>query len=179
MRFSLFSLKFQFIPAWLHGSCISAHCHRQVGRSTGRWAGRLADTQANGLYTGQRADIQLHRRPLWPTIQWHFIENLNENLKSDLMAHSVFTSICCRNEDDEVYVTVDHFEPSTNERPEPTADVEQGSQALSESDLLKLVKLNLEDGAIDGRRPTVVQMVDGSFQLQRGMIEFNLKVKPR
>ena len=93
------------------------------------------------------------------------------------MAHSVFTSICCRNEDDEEFVTVDDLGPSTRERPEPTADVNQESQGLSESDLLKLVKLNLEDGATDGRRPTVVQMVDGTFQLQRGMIEFNLKVK--
>ena len=93
------------------------------------------------------------------------------------MAHSVFTSICCRNEDDEEFVTVDDLGPSTRERPEPTADVNQESQGLSESDLLVTVKLNLEDGATDGKRPTVVRMMDGTFQLQRGKNESSLEVK--
>ena len=71
----------------------------------------------------------------------------------------------------------DHREPSTRERPTRPADVNQGSQVLAESELLDTVKVNLEDGATDGKRPTVVQMKDETFQLQRGMLEFSLKEK--
>ena len=85
--------------------------------------------------------------------------------------HSLITSNCCRDEDEE-FSTVDHLEPATNDRPEPPADVNLLSP---EPEIVDTVKLNLEDGATDGKRPTVVQMMDGTIQLQRGRVEFMLK----
>ena len=93
------------------------------------------------------------------------------------MAHSVFTSICFRNEEDEEFYAVDHREAAIGTNEIPDVDVNQESQGLSESDLLVTVKLNLEDGATDGKRPTVVRMMDGTFQLQRGKNESSLEVK--
>ena len=86
--------------------------------------------------------------------------------------HSLITSNCCRDEDEE-FSTVDRLlEPATNDRPEPPADVNLLSP---EPEIVDTVKLNLEDGATDGKRPTVVQMMDGTIQLQRGRVEFMLK----
>ena len=71
-----------------------------------------------------------------------------------------------------------HFlEPSPCERPQTPADFNQASQVLTEAELLDTVKVNLEDGATDGKKPTVVHMKDKTFQLQRGMLEFSLKEK--
>lgn len=59
------------------------------------------------------------------------METLIKTLKPDLMAHSVFTSICCRNEDDGDFSNVDQCEPSTSKRPQPPADFNQGSDLLN------------------------------------------------
>ena len=76
------------------------------------------------------------------------------------MAHSVFTSICCRSEGDESFSAFDPDEPST-------------SAGQDHPDLLNIVKVTLEDGAVDGKKPTVVEMRDETFQLQKGRTESN------
>ena len=91
------------------------------------------------------------------------------------MAHSVCTSMSCRSESDDSFSAVDPNEPSTSGAFARPPEEYQGSHAASvvvegTGEASSPVKLHLEDGATDGKRPTVVQMRDGTFQIQRGMI---------
>ena len=90
------------------------------------------------------------------------------------MAHSVFTSMFRRSESDESFSAVDPSEWTSTSGAFARPPEDQGSHAASvvegAGEASSPVKLHLENGATDGKRPTVVQMRDNTVQIQRGMI---------